>query len=74
MKNQSFVCPLWLVRLFPFIRWWNRVNAQSLRSDVAAGMIGAIVVLPQGVAFAAIAGMPPEYGLYAGMLPAIIAA
>lgn len=50
------------------------MNAQSLRSDVAAGMIGAIVVLPQGVAFAAIAGMPPEYGLYAGMLPAIIAA
>jgi len=74
MQNQSFVCPLWLVRLFPFIRWWNRVNAQSLRSDVAAGLIGAVVVLPQGVAFAAIAGMPPEYGLYAGMLPAIIAA
>lgn len=74
MQNQSFVCPLWLVRLFPFIRWWNRVDAQSFRSDVAAGLIGAIVVLPQGVAFAAIAGMPPEYGLYAGMLPAIIAA
>ena len=74
MKNQSFVCPLWLVRVFPFIRWWNRVNAQSLRSDVAAGLVGAIVVLPQGVAFAAIAGMPPEYGLYAGMLPAIVAA
>jgi SulP family sulfate permease len=74
MQNQSFVCPLWLVRLFPFIRWWYRVDASSLRSDITAGLIGAIVVLPQGVAFAAIAGMPPEYGLYAGMLPAIIAA
>jgi len=74
MQKQSFVCPLWLVRLFPFIRWWGRVDSQSLRSDVTAGLIGAIVVLPQGVAFAAIAGMPPEYGLYAGMVPAVIAA
>lgn len=39
-----------------------------------AGLTGAIVVLPQGVAFAVIAGMPPEYGLYAAMVPAIIAA
>lgn len=38
-----------------------------------AGLTGAIVVLPQGVAFATIAGMPPEYGLYAGMVPAVIA-
>ena len=39
-----------------------------------AGLTGALVALPQGVAFATIAGMPPEYGLYAGMIPAIIAA
>lgn len=39
-----------------------------------AGLTGAIVVLPQGVAFATIAGMPPQYGLYAGMVPALIAA
>jgi SulP family sulfate permease len=50
------------------------VDATTLRSDVVAGLTGAIVVLPQGVAFAAIAGMPPEYGLYAGMVPAVIAA
>ncbi len=37
-------------------------------------MTGAMIVLPQGVAFATIAGMPPEYGLYAAMVPAIIAA
>ena len=74
MQNLSIVCPLWLVRLFPFIRWWHRVDAESFRSDVMAGLVGAIVVLPQGVAFATIAGMPPEYGLYAGMFPAIVAA
>ncbi len=39
-----------------------------------AGLTGAVIVLPQGVAFATIAGMPPEYGLYASMVPAIIAA
>ena len=67
-------CPLWLIQLFPFLRWWPMVNGRSLRIDFLAGLTGAIVVLPQGVAFATIAGMPPEYGLYAGMIPAIIAA
>lgn len=67
-------CPLWLYRLFPFLRWWPMVNPGSLKSDFMAGLTGAIVVLPQGVAFATIAGMPPEYGLYAGIVPAIIAA
>ncbi|MGD8567317.1 MAG: SulP family inorganic anion transporter [Gammaproteobacteria bacterium] len=74
MQKLSIVIPLWLVRLFPSIRWWHRVNGESFRSDVMAGLVGAIVVLPQGVAFATIAGMPPEYGLYAGMFPAIVAA
>lgn len=61
-------------RFTPFLRWWPMVNRSSLRADFSAGLTGAIVVLPQGVAFAAIAGMPPEYGLYAGMIPAIVAA
>lgn len=67
-------CPLWLVKLFPFLKWTPLINKGTLRHDLIAGLIGAVVVLPQGVAFAAIAGMPPEYGLYAGMIPAIIAA
>ena len=45
-----------------------------MRSDLIAGAVGAIIVLPQGVAFATIAGMPPEYGLYAAIVPAIVAA
>jgi SulP family sulfate permease len=49
------------------------VNRDTMRADVMAGITGAIVVLPQGVAFAVIAGMPPEYGLYTAMIPAIIA-
>ena len=45
-----------------------------MRADLMAGAVGAIIVLPQGVAFATIAGMPPEYGLYAAIVPAIVAA
>jgi len=50
------------------------VDRATTRADLIAGLTGALIVLPQGVAFATIAGMPPEYGLYAAMLPAIIAA
>jgi len=50
------------------------VNRGTLRADFSAGLVGAIVVLPQGVAFATLAGMPPEYGLYAAIVPAMIAA
>ncbi len=50
------------------------VDRNTTRADLLAGITGALIVLPQGVAFATIAGMPPEYGLYAAMLPAIIAA
>ena len=58
----------------PYKTWLPRVGPADVRADLVAGLTGAIVVLPQGVAFATIAGMPPEYGLYAGMIPAIIAA
>ncbi len=63
-----------LARLLPFLQWWPRVNRVTLRADLLAGATGAILVLPQGVAFATIAGMPPEYGLYAAIVPTIIAA
>ena len=68
------VCPLWVYRLFPFLRWWPSVNGSTARDDAMAGLTGALIVLPQGVAFATIAGLPPEYGLYAAMMPAIVGA
>ena len=61
-------------RLLPFLKWWPMVDRTTTRADLIAGITGALIVLPQGVAFATIAGMPPEYGLYAAMVPAIIAA
>ncbi len=51
---------------------WRQPGA--LRADVLAGLTGAVVVLPQAVAFATLAGVPAQYGLYAAMLPCIVAA
>ena len=61
-----------LRRWLPFLQWWPRVGRASLRADLIAGLTGSLILVPQGVAFATIAGMPPEYGLYAAMLPAIV--
>ncbi|MBI1283990.1 MAG: sulfate permease [Thiobacillus sp.] len=66
--------PDWLKPFTSFLLWLPRVNRDTVRVDTMAGLTGALVALPQGVAFATIAGMPPEYGLYAGMIPAVIAA
>jgi SulP family sulfate permease len=63
-----------LGKLFPFLRWSTRVDRRSTRDDLLAGLTGALIVLPQGVAFATIAGLPPQFGLYAAMVPAVIAA
>ena len=64
----------WIVTLFPFLRWRALITRDTLRADAMAGLVGAAIVLPQGVAFATLAGMPPQYGLYAAMVPAVVAA
>jgi SulP family sulfate permease len=71
---SRFTVPPQLRTFLPFLQWWPQVNRQTARADLMSGITGALIVLPQGVAFATIAGMPPEYGLYAAMVPAVIAA
>lgn len=59
----------------PFMRWlpeWRQRG--TVRADAMAGLVGAVVVLPQGVAFATLAGLPPQYGLYAAIVPCMVAA
>jgi SulP family sulfate permease len=53
--------------------WWSGVNRRSMKADFWAGLTNAIVVLPQGIAFALIAGLPPVYGIYTAIVPAIVA-
>lgn len=60
--------------LVPFVSWLPQQNARSLRADVLAGLTGAVLVVPQGVAYALLAGLPPEYGLYTAIIPTILAA
>ncbi|WP_020588984.1 SulP family inorganic anion transporter [Desulfobacter curvatus] len=62
------------IQLFPFLAWLGRLNRASLRADVLAGLTGAFIVLPQGVSFAMIAGLPAQYGLYAAIVPPVVAA
>lgn len=54
--------------------WLTAVSSKSASADAWSGLTGAAIVLPQAVAFAAIAGLPPEYGLYTAMVPPVIAA
>ncbi len=65
--------PLWY-RLFPFLAWLPSVNRETLRADLIAGITVALVAIPQSLAYAQLAGVPPYYGLYASFLPVIIGA
>ena len=62
-------------RCLPILNWlpnWRRPGV--VRADLLAGLTNAVVVLPQGLAFAMLAGLPPHYGLYAAMVPSLVAA
>ncbi|OIN09158.1 sodium-independent anion transporter [Oceanisphaera psychrotolerans] len=76
MMNQAKVqrYPALLQCLIPFMSWLPQQSTRSLRADVLAGMTGAVLVVPQGVAYALLAGLPPEYGLYTAIIPTILAA
>lgn len=54
--------------------WVVGLDRPTLRADAQAGLLGAMVVLPQGIAFAALAGLPPAWGLYTSIVPCIVAA
>ncbi len=73
MQGTSFTRPasIWQ-RLFG--DWIKSVTPTTLRADALAGLLGAVLVLPQGIAFATLAGLPPQYGLYTAVIPCIIAA
>ncbi len=68
---RKHVLPLF----FPFLAWKDELrDKQTIKADLMAGLVGAIIVLPQGIAFAIIAGLPPVYGLYTAIITPIVAA
>ena len=62
-----------LSMLFPMRHWLPQVGTRTLKSDFWAGLTGAVMVLPQGIAFALIAGLPPEFGLYSAIVVQVLA-
>ena len=52
---------------------WSRPDSATLKGEVWAGLTLGLMVIPQGVAYAALAGMPLVTGIYASMLPALVA-
>ncbi|MCX7672603.1 MAG: SulP family inorganic anion transporter [Thiobacillaceae bacterium] len=62
-----------LLRLLPFLRWFP-LKAETLKLDFIAGLTVALVLIPQSMAYAQLAGMPAYYGLYAAFLPVAVAA
>ncbi len=63
-----------LKNVFPFLLWLKDYNGAALRQDLLAGLTVALVLIPQSMAYAQLAGLPPYYGLYAAFLPPMIAA
>ncbi len=62
-----------LRRLLPFLAWFDNYDKKDLRADAISGLTVALVLVPQSMAYAQLAGLPPYYGLYAAFLPPMIA-
>ncbi|MGE7993980.1 SulP family inorganic anion transporter [Pseudomonas sp. NPDC089554] len=62
-----------MTHLLPFLAWLPRQSRRSLRQDLLVGLSGAVLALPQSIAYALIAGLPAEYGLYAAIVPVLVA-
>jgi SulP family sulfate permease len=55
--------------LFPIFTWLKTYRREDFNGDLFAGIITAILLVPQGIAYAILAGLPPQFGLYASILP-----
>ena len=61
-----------LSRFFPPLEWLPAYETDDLRGDLTAGFTVGVMLIPQGMAYALIAGLPPIYGLYASLLPLVL--
>jgi sulfate permease, SulP family len=60
-----------LQRYLPFLQWLRVYNGRSFGSDMIAAVIVTVMLIPQSLAYALLAGLPPETGLYASILPLV---
>jgi len=61
-------------KIFPFLAWGPLINGKNIRANFIAGLTVSLVLIPQSMAYAQLAGLPPIYGLYAALLPGLIGA
>jgi len=59
-------------KIIPILEWLPNYNISSFRGDCIAGITVAIILIPQGIAYALIAGLPPIYGLYCALVPQLV--
>lgn len=69
---NSFNRSTFLLEHFPIFTWLKTYTRQDATDDVFAGVITAILLVPQGIAYAVLAGLPPQLGLYASILPPVV--
>src|SRR6266571_121619 len=60
-----------LKRLFPIVEWLPRYSRRDFAGDLPAGLTIGAMLIPQGMAYALLAGLPPQMGLYASILPLV---
>ncbi len=58
--------------LIPILEWLPNYNSSRLKGDFIAGITVSIILIPQGIAYALIAGLPPIYGLYCALVPQLV--
>ena len=65
----------WITKLFPFLLWIKDLSKpKTIKADIIAGVTVGFVIVPQSMAYAQLAGLGPQYGLYAAFLPVLIGA
>jgi SulP family sulfate permease len=69
---MTFVAKVRLAQMMPILQWAPRYQRRDLRSDLAAGLTVGAMLVPQAMAYALLAGLPPEIGLYASTIPVLI--
>ena len=62
-----------IYKIFPFLLWFDSYNKEKLSADIIAGITVAMVLIPQSMAYAQLAGLPAYFGLYAAFLPPMVA-
>lgn len=59
-------------KYIPILQWISKYNSSLLKKDAVAGITVGVVLIPQGIAYALIAGLPPIYGLYTALIPQLV--